>query len=645
MTLQRFLIGLAESRCSWLGFRRLKPPATQRMPVRAFAAQVAATLVWAGLVGFGLGLLIQQGPMRGSWWPLWWALSAGLLVGLLVHTLTALAWNRRAARLREAGQTEAPPRPALRWWQRWLVAPLYFLIIAVFTPLALWGAINNAAGEWKWRSARADLVARGEPLTMEQLLPPRPPDEQNFAMTPLLRPLLDYSLGRTNGPVWKDPAGWARLVQALRLPDPWYPPGFSSRHATNDGRVDLLALARGIRKRADQPAPAGLPQDLAQRYGLKLTNAAPPASEPKFDTNVTDAAQEVLDYVARFAPEMDEIATAARRPHSQFPVRWEEGFMTLLPHLAPLKALTVMFEKRAAARVQKGDATGAFADTRTVFRLADSLASEPLLISVLVRIAQATIATRAAWEGLVAQHWDDAQLRTLQAAFAQMDFRTNLIFAFRGERVVANQTYELWMSRPDLMNRFADAVGENAAQVPTGGRLARGLFRRNQVHQNRLYDELIVRCQQPDWPRGVGLAPEDEQLLQRLGLDPATPNNTLARMLAPAISKADVKAARMQTTARLAEVACALERHRLRTGRFPERLEELVPALLAAVPIDPMDGQPLRYRRKDDGWFRLWSVGLNGRNDEGKMLRGEENDRNGDWAWPIPVPSTEPRLF
>ncbi len=44
----------------------------------------------------------------------------------------------------------------------------------------------------------------------------------------------------------------------------------------------------------------------------------------------------------------------------------------------------------------------------------------------------------------------------------------------------------------------------------------------------------------------------------------------------------------------LARTALAIERYRLATGKIPERLEELVPQYLRAVPTDPFDGQPIR---------------------------------------------------
>jgi hypothetical protein len=63
----------------------------------------------------------------------------------------------------------------------------------------------------------------------------------------------------------------------------------------------------------------------------------------------------------------------------------------------------------------------------------------------------------------------------------------------------------------------------------------------------------------------------------------------------------------------LAEFRCmntviAAERHRLATGRWPESLASLAPAFIEAVPTDPYTGEPLRYRRIDDG-ILIYAVG------------------------------------
>jgi len=72
----------------------------------------------------------------------------------------------------------------------------------------------------------------------------------------------------------------------------------------------------------------------------------------------------------------------------------------------------------------------------------------------------------------------------------------------------------------------------------------------------------------------------------------------------------------------------ALELFRRRHGRWPEHLQELVPAFLPALPLDQFDGQPLRYRLVD-GKPLLYSIGGDRDDDGGR--RYTDRKRGGDW--------------
>jgi hypothetical protein len=128
------------------------------------------------------------------------------------------------------------------------------------------------------------------------------------------------------------------------------------------------------------------------------------------------------------------------------------------------------------------------------------------------------------------------------------------------------------------------------------------------------------------------------------------PFTVLRRMLLPALENAASKAQFGQTVVSLAGAACALERYHLAKGEFPASLDELVPQYAAVVPIDRMNGEPLHYRRTDDGWFQLWSVGQDGKDDHGIFREwiGKGANNTGpelDIPWPRPVLSTEKTIF
>jgi hypothetical protein len=113
------------------------------------------------------------------------------------------------------------------------------------------------------------------------------------------------------------------------------------------------------------------------------------------------------------------------------------------------------------------------------------------------------------------------------------------------------------------------------------------------------------------------------------------------------------RAAESEARRSLIVTAVALERFRNRHGTYPKSLEALVGEFLKSPPVDFMDAQPLRYRLTDDGHFVLYSVGLDGIDDGGKMprprrrgmadeVRYELGIRQGtDLVWPRPASAAE----
>jgi len=86
---------------------------------------------------------------------------------------------------------------------------------------------------------------------------------------------------------------------------------------------------------------------------------------------------------------------------------------------------------------------------------------------------------------------------------------------------------------------------------------------------------------------------------------------------------------------RAAQTSLAVERYRLAEGRLPQSLNNLVPAYIEAVPADPYDGHPLKYRTLESG-FVVYSIG-DDRSDDGGAERGkgERGPRGKPAPWDI----------
>jgi hypothetical protein len=115
--------------------------------------------------------------------------------------------------------------------------------------------------------------------------------------------------------------------------------------------------------------------------------------------------------------------------------------------------------------------------------------------------------------------------------------------------------------------------------------------------------------------------------------------NILEDMLLPATGPYERSLAYVQSSADLARVAVALERYRLAHGEFPDSLDALAPQFMEKIPHDIIGGQPLHYRRTDDGQFVLYSVGWNETDDGGVVSfreSGSVDTDKGDWVWRYP---------
>ncbi len=113
---------------------------------------------------------------------------------------------------------------------------------------------------------------------------------------------------------------------------------------------------------------------------------------------------------------------------------------------------------------------------------------------------------------------------------------------------------------------------------------------------------VIVETQKPPWQRHAVNPPKS--LSARLFVD----------ILSPVFEQIWHKEATEIARMRLLGCAAAIRLHKLRTGRYPARLEELN---LGSMAIDPFTGQPFRYKIDPRKGFLLYSVGQDKQDDSG----------------------------
>jgi len=74
-------------------------------------------------------------------------------------------------------------------------------------------------------------------------------------------------------------------------------------------------------------------------------------------------------------------------------------------------------------------------------------------------------------------------------------------------------------------------------------------------------------------------------------------------------------------------IALAAERYRQACKKWPDSLDKLCPRFLASVPLDPFDGEPLRYRRFEDGMV-IYTTGYDGVDNGGNVDRNPSDPQS-----------------
>ena len=128
----------------------------------------------------------------------------------------------------------------------------------------------------------------------------------------------------------------------------------------------------------------------------------------------------------------------------------------------------------------------------------------------------------------------------------------------------------------------------------------------------------------------------------------------MSRMLVPSAYSIIRQAILVEARNQLAIAAIAVERFRIRHGHVPDSLRELKPDFMSKIPVDPLDGAELRFRREENGSGVLWSIAFDAKDDggtvpvvpkAGRPLSAPNYDRDtylGDWVWQYePLLSTE----
>ena len=484
-----------------------------------------------------------------------------------------------------------------------------FALAALVTFVTLIVAEENWRGARAWQTYKRDMEAKGDRFDATRLISPRVSDNENFAMTPLFAPLFALPTDDPRQPV---KAGVNGSDTAANL-------------ATN---IDLGRFGDVARPRRPLGAKYATAADLL-RWAVAMRSKDPDYAPAEAEiTNPVDAASIILDHLKTGEPLLTELQSATARPYCRFNIAYEDwnskegGLPGYMEHFVPIKWLFTFLNLHAEAEMVSGRTDQALDDIKVMFRVDDGLKDEPLVMSQLVRMAGVTIMLKPVGEGLLEQRWSEDQLRVLQERLQKTDLIASTVRAFYGERdICSNPSFDQGYMFPRGWNRFEQINVNRAFQDAVLPRI-----------------DLAAREIKPDVNHLIDLTWQ-QQHAKWLSL--ILHHNIMAKMLIPVYSTVPQKLALAQSEVDMAMLACGLERYRLAQGQYPDDLNALVPRFVTVLPHDIINGQPLKYRRTENGRFILYSVGWNEKDDGGVVAArsshpDDQDVLHGDWVWQYP---------
>ncbi len=263
-------------------------------------------------------------------------------------------------------------------------------------------------------------------------------------------------------------------------------------------------------------------------------------------------------YLKDNAEILDLLHKAAALDECKFDLDFTKGPGMLLPHLARLRHASRLLALEAIGRIESGKADAAADSLLAALRMGECVRREPILISTLVRIACDSLAVAQM------ERWASrakplvAALERLEAALAAAADPKLIEWAMVGERcfgIDIYQTYVLTPKRGELLGQ----LGVGDVPFPLVVRLIPdAYFKTDMCYYLDIMNDYVAAARKPH-PEG---------------------------------------------------------RYKAKHDRLPADLAALVPDFLKAVPLDPFDGQPLRYKA-DAAGLTVYALGENGKDDGG----------------------------
>ena len=306
-------------------------------------------------------------------------------------------------------------------------------------------------------------------------------------------------------------------------------------------------------------------------------------------------------------------------------------------------AFLLMYDARL--RAHDNDLEGALHDVKSMLFVRRSLGDDPLPEPASIREGCDSLACGVLERCLACGRVSEKTLVELQREFEREAEVPFYLLGVRGQRALCDLQLENIQNGQISIEKFYRMDVEDNSSVLNWSRLPGeappSAFQKNfdfvrkfvsirdeRVKMLRFMNDEVEFGKLPTWEKIRATEAKGKSLASE---------HSSQRSLSLVFSDFAKTEARLLASIRVSYTGLAIERFHLAHGRWPERLQDLVPQYLSAVPLDPFDGAPLRIVR-NGGAVVVYSISQDGE-DQGGTLLNDPTDPGSDLGFVLQDPA------
>lgn len=285
---------------------------------------------------------------------------------------------------------------------------------------------------------------------------------------------------------------------------------------------------------------------------------------------------------------------AATLQYCRYPANLSAGQK---PKIIDIGKIVRLLGVEATVHAENGDSKASVNSLICGLGIADSLSNAPLLVCQLQRMASQDLLISTLEHIVNIIDFTDDQLAQLSKTIADKQRLSGISYGLTGELCDAISEFE----------NYAPYTSLNGIKISLAKRFLVSVYRGLGFNKS----DVIIYLDILNKTIEAGKLPLEKRREAakniQIEIDKIPKIHLMLKTTAPAYPQFLSQELTKISKLRAAQTALAVLRYRLKNGKLPESLSNLVPEYFDSVPSDPFDGKKMRYKKLDSG-FVVYSI-------------------------------------